>query len=153
LDEPDLRRRLGDNAAQWVRKKRSWNQVSGDVASVYERLLTAPRSDQEVLNELVELEPTYGSNDTVRRDAIFELGARNLSTYLGQRILVHSALKTRSSRYSLRVVELFAEYGLWDLVSYLARHAGPSVKSKSFARTLRAVSSREHDLANTAPAR
>lgn len=148
LDSPDLRRTLGSNAAQWVKDNRTWSRVSGEAARVYETLLGTTPSEQDVLNEIVKLESTHAMTDRTPIERIFELGSRNLHTHLGRRLLVHSALNVRSSRYSLRVVELFAEYGLWNLVSYLARHALPSVKNENFAQALEKVLAQEHDLAN-----
>lgn len=153
LNDPELRSKLGERASQWVKEKRSWSRVSGYVAEVYDHLLSPPSSDQQVLDELVKFSSSNESSGEVRHDAIFDLGAQNLNTYLGRRILVHSALRMRSSRYSLKVVELFAEYGLWEPVSYLARHAIPSVKKGSFARRLQAVLSGSHDLGKISTAR
>lgn len=153
LDKPGLGDRLGNNASQWLRDHRSLPRVSGQVTKVYEHLLALSRSDRQVLNDLARLESNYGSNSSKLLDAIFELGERHLERHLGQRILVHSALQRRSSRYSLRVVKLFAEYGLWELVSYLARHALPSVKNKDLAADLRLVFSKEHHLRKITPVR
>lgn len=146
LGDPALRRRLGKNAASWVREERSWSHITSNIVDVYEELLYESDSDENIVESLLKLHDFTRHGNVSLREEVFELGRKNVKTPLGQRLLIHSALNTRSSRYSLRVVKLFAENGLTNAISYLARHSLPSTREESFARLLRSALQRNHDI-------
>jgi glycosyltransferase involved in cell wall biosynthesis len=39
VDDPGLRRRLGDNAREWVRTERDWSSIVGIVDRIYREIL------------------------------------------------------------------------------------------------------------------
>lgn len=145
LEQPSLRKDLGERASDWVRNERSWRRISQTVATTYEKLIEKPPADEEVINDLIAL--VRSSTDSqLSSQKFFSFALNRINSRISHRLLIHDALQTRSSKKSLRIAELLAAAGHQSVATYIARHALASANTTPLQEQVNMILSQEHHL-------